>query len=219
MINILNYLRKRYGLTQKGLAAATQLTANDISRFENGRFPGINKVITLAEYFEVTVDALLSNNAEEVFATFKEAIPPCHNLQDRIKENRELCDDIGRRGEDWVYQQEVRKLQGTVYANAVNPGYADDTESGFDILSFGKDGSSIFIEVKTTTGKANNNFVLSTGELKKARECLAIGERYEIHRVYYLDKKCGRIIIPVKELFDNYTFETDSYKVKRKKVS
>lgn len=54
--------------------------------------------------------------------------------------------------------------------------------------------------------------------LKRAQECLDNGERYEIHRVYYIDspKKRGRNIIPVEKLFSEYDFEPISYRVVRK---
>lgn len=56
----LKELRKRKGLSQLRLATDLHTTQNTISRYETGeREPGINELIKIANYFNVSVDYLL----------------------------------------------------------------------------------------------------------------------------------------------------------------
>ena len=56
----LKELRKRKGLSQLRLATDLQTTQNTISRYETGeREPGIDELIKIANYFNVSVDYLL----------------------------------------------------------------------------------------------------------------------------------------------------------------
>ncbi len=213
------FMRKRFGLSQQELAKDTGLTPNDVCRLENGNLgAGVEKGITLAKYFSVSLEALISDSFEELYAFFTEGPKTSRKMQDRIKKLRIELDELGNGGEDWVYEQEVNKLKGTKYANAVNPNYADDEEAGCDILSFDLDGKHIYIEVKSTNGRASKAFYLTQKEKERAEECLSKGERYEIHRVHHLNnpKKRGRVIITAEELFKDYTFETDNFKISRK---
>ena len=136
----------------------------------------------------------------------------------RIKIKRDKCDKIGRRGEEWVYREELKKLKGTGHENGVNPNFSDSDDAYFDIMSFGPDGGTIIIEVKTTTGEASDPFYISANELSIAKECIKDGKCYELHRVYHIDdpKTRGRFIIPGKELLENYEFVPETYRVVRK---
>ena len=56
----LKELRKRKGLSQLRLATDLHTTQNTISRYETGeREPGIEELIKIANYFNVSVDYLL----------------------------------------------------------------------------------------------------------------------------------------------------------------
>ncbi|MBO5049374.1 MAG: helix-turn-helix transcriptional regulator [Oscillospiraceae bacterium] len=56
----LKELRKRKGLSQLRLATDLHTTQNTISRYETGeREPGIDELIKIANYFNVSVDYLL----------------------------------------------------------------------------------------------------------------------------------------------------------------
>lgn len=56
----LKELRKQKGLSQLRLATELNTTQNTISRYETGeREPGIDELIKLADYFNVSVDYLL----------------------------------------------------------------------------------------------------------------------------------------------------------------
>ncbi len=57
----LQELRKRKGLTQEELALALYVSRTAISKWESGRgYPNIDSLKTIAKFFEITVDALLS---------------------------------------------------------------------------------------------------------------------------------------------------------------
>ncbi len=56
----LKELRKSKGISQLKLALDLNTNQNTISRYETGeREPGINELIKIAEYFNVSVDYLL----------------------------------------------------------------------------------------------------------------------------------------------------------------
>ncbi len=56
----LRELRKAQGISQLKLAMDLNTNQNTISRYETGeREPGITELITLADYFDVSVDYLL----------------------------------------------------------------------------------------------------------------------------------------------------------------
>lgn len=220
--NVLYYMRKRHGLSQHELAKATKLTANDICRIESGNIgAGIEKFITLAKFFSISLNALLGDDIYEVCLSLKMGPTTSRKMLKRIQKLRNKCDEIGCSGEEWVYQQELRKLHGTVYENAVNQNFADDEDAHFDILSFDTDGTPICIEVKTTTGDLEKTFFFSEDELKFARECYETGMRYEVHRVFNVNdpKKCGSVVIPVESLLNNYSFEPATYSVIKKEMS
>ena len=56
----LKELRKKKGISQLRLATDLNTTQNTISRYETGeREPGIDELIKIAEYFNVSVDYLI----------------------------------------------------------------------------------------------------------------------------------------------------------------
>lgn len=58
--NILEELRKDRKMTQKKLSEVIYVTTGTISNYENDRYlPDIEKLIMLADYFNVTIDYLL----------------------------------------------------------------------------------------------------------------------------------------------------------------
>jgi len=53
-------LRKKKGISQQRLATDLNTTQNTISRYETGeREPGIDELIKIADYFNVSVDYLI----------------------------------------------------------------------------------------------------------------------------------------------------------------
>lgn len=56
----LKEIRKSKGVSQLKLAMDLNMSQNTISRYETGdREPGINELIKIADYFDVSVDYLL----------------------------------------------------------------------------------------------------------------------------------------------------------------
>jgi transcriptional regulator with XRE-family HTH domain len=217
--NVTYFMRRYMGLTQEQLANETRLSANDISRIERGNFKArIEKFIKLAEYLSLPLEAILCNNLKAALAKLKAPPKVSRKMAERIRLRQEKSELTGFKGEDWVYEQEIAELSGTDYINAVNPNYADDEDAHFDILSFRRDGTPKLIEVKTTTGEASEAFYFTAGELSKAKECFENGTLYEVDRVHHIDDydKRGRQIISAEELFNDYEFIPDTYRVVRR---
>ncbi len=216
--NIMRFMRNRIQLTQKEVSKATNLTINDISRMENGFFDHrMETFIILSKYLKVPLAALMYNDLEAALPTFKAPSKASRKMLAHFKKLRETRDNIGCKGEDWVLELELKKLKGTIYANGLTS-FADDPDAHFDLFSFSPTGSHLIIEVKTTTGKAEDAFFITSDELDKARECLNSGEQYEIHRVYHINNpsKRGLNIIPAQKLFSEYKFIPETFKVVRK---
>lgn len=56
----LKEIRKTKGISQLKLAMDINTSQNTVSRYENGeREPGINELIKIADYFNVSIDYLL----------------------------------------------------------------------------------------------------------------------------------------------------------------
>lgn len=56
----LREIRKKFGISQLKLALDLNTNQNTISRYETGeREPGINELIKIADYFDVSIDYLL----------------------------------------------------------------------------------------------------------------------------------------------------------------
>lgn len=61
----LKELRKAKGISQLKLAMDLNMNQNTISRYETGeREPGINELIRIADYFNVSVDYLVGRTDE-----------------------------------------------------------------------------------------------------------------------------------------------------------
>jgi hypothetical protein len=91
--------------------------------------------------------------------------------------------DVGRRGEELVYRMELERVRADGHEKPEDlVVWTSQTDAGadHDIRSVGPDGSTRWIEVKSTTG-ADGRFEWSRKEFEKA---LREGERYELWRVY-----------------------------------
>lgn len=73
---IIKNLRKKRGLTQGELAEILAVTAQSVSRWENGQsYPDIEQLPMIAEYFDITVDELMGHNPdtrEELIRKYRE---------------------------------------------------------------------------------------------------------------------------------------------------
>lgn len=188
-ISIVRFLRLRNGLSQAQLAAQCGCKANDISRIERGRHSvHINTAAKLAAGLGISLDDLCRDNYAHALANIDSA--PRHNPAykrqlHRLQMKRE---EIGDAGEALVARLEREKLAGTIYEHGVNECFADDQDSGFDIMSFTITGTPILIEVKSTSGEEDDFFFLSDNEYRMLQYCSLHGYRWELHRVYKLDK-------------------------------
>lgn len=64
----LKELRRAKGISQLKLALDLNTNQNTISRYETGeREPGINELILIADYFNVSVDYLLERTNDSTF--------------------------------------------------------------------------------------------------------------------------------------------------------
>jgi len=219
IINPLRFIRNHYGLTQTELAKKLGLTINDISRFEHGRTGlRIAKLQKIAEYFGVDTGVFFYPRLADVARSLTTPAVVSRKMTDRIKAKREVCDKIGRSGEDWVLEREMKKLAGTGCELGITS-YADDPDAHCDFISFNKETiETLIIEVKTTSGSKNEPFHITAKELELAKECIENGIPYELHRVYNLNSpKQGRIIYTASDLFNEFDFEVYDYIVKKRK--
>ena len=218
-LSVPNYLRHRKNLTIAELSQEIGIPAMSISRIENGNWAiDINPVLKMANYFSVSVDAILHNDFSAVFSTLQVPTSPAHKMYDRYAKIHDVCRHNGISGEDWVYWQECKRLAHTNIRHAVNGNYADDDDAHFDMLSFSETGQPIIIEVKSTNKGPYTGFRMTAAELQTAEDCLKDNIRYEIHRVFHVQDACkiDRYVITAEELFRDYDITPKQFLVKRK---
>ncbi len=98
--------------------------------------------------------------------------------------NEERDREVGRRGEEIIFQQEVERVKSLRYPGSRVVWVAKENPAAdHDILSIDENGKDLWIEVKSTTGR-HGHFQWSIPELKKAMQ-----ERgqYILWRVYEAD--------------------------------
>lgn len=101
---------------------------------------------------------------------------------EQLEERQTRMSEVGDMGElrALEYERErLRKLNKPNLAARIKHTARLNVSAGYDILSFEKDGSERFIEVKSTVANSNT-FYLSANELRVAREC---GQSYWLYRV------------------------------------
>ena len=214
---ILTFLRIREGLTMAELAEKTGLTTNDVCRFErNHHNLGAGKLLNLAEFFGVKMATLWENDLISLGKYLKKPVYKSSRMRERIHKHLELCERIGDAGEDYVFELEKARLRGTPYENLINPNYANDETSHFDLLSFDiNSGDPIRIEVKTTPKDQSECFYMTAGELRVLEECLQRKVRYELHRVSYINDRqcCTRTIYTPEEVLEKFDIVPDRFKL------
>ena len=214
------YLRTANGMNQQELADKVGLKPMDISRFEHGmRGLALPKVVALAQCFGVTCSALLRDDFKDIFARMTRPIQTNVAARERQERRQAGRSKAGYEGEDYVYQLELDKLSGTPFAYAVNPNYAGEERTGFDILSFTETGEWIYIEVKSSKGGLNEPFYMSAAEYIFQQNCLQEGVRYELHRVSYVSDpdKRERVIYSAKDVLEKFDCAPNNYEFTPKK--
>ena len=99
---------------------------------------------------------------------------------------------IGEKGEQIVFESEVRELQKAGrqdLADRVRRVSLENVAAGYDIRSFSEDGNEKLIEVKSSKS-SSPSFELTANELRTARKH---GPSYWIYRVYNVDNYLGEI--------------------------
>lgn len=219
LTSVTNFMRHRENLTIAKVSDQTGLPAMTISRIENRQFTvDISAVLTLANFYHISADAILRNDFRAIFPILSTSKTPKHDLYAKYAKVGALCQMHGISGEDWVYLQECKRLDGTVMANAVSPRYSEDKEAHFDLMTFDAHGEPVIVEVKSTNRGPDDPFFLSASELNLLNECIALGIRYELHRVFHVcdASRIDRRIITGEDLLRDYSFSPESYIVTRK---
>lgn len=94
-MNRLKELREERGYSIRGMEIKTNINYNSISRYENGtRDPGTTTLMTLADFFEVSIDYLLNYSGCFVYANYEQ-----NNFTFKIRDDyyKELKDN------DFIY--------------------------------------------------------------------------------------------------------------------
>lgn len=133
---------------------------------------------------------------------------------------RDRNNEIGDQGEEFVLEFEIDRLieklsidRITAIQNVQHLSRLQGDGLGYDIFSINDDGSSRYIEVKTTSGDFNQPFYMSKNERHffEAYEASAF-----IYRVYNFNRETRRgdvRIISQNELFSDFNFDTITWQV------
>lgn len=133
------------------------------------------------------------------------------------EKSRSRNNEIGDQGEEFVMEYETDRLAQLLSINAAQ--YVQHLSRlqgdglGYDISSINQDGSTRFIEVKTTSGSFNTPFYMSKNEKHFFEE---YADSAYIYRVYEFNKETrrGKVrIISQSELFSNFNFDTVAWVV------
>lgn len=115
-------LRKTKGVTQDELAKSVGVSAQAVSKWENGGVPDIELLPSIADFFEVSVDELFgrsNRNIDITSAIFEHIWATESNSEERFKTIFELCWDIERAFFDF---------DGSTYKESMNSGRIKDYE-------------------------------------------------------------------------------------------
>ena len=217
--NVITFLRVHYGLTQQQLAEACGLNVMDVGKLERKEY-GIQliKLQTLASHLHVLLDVIIHDRMDQALASLHTAPVIDHASKIKLRNTQLKRLDNGLRGEELVLAKERKKLAGTPYENAVDPHFALDPSFGFDLLSFTPDGNQLYIEVKTTSDKKNTPFFISASEKAFMEFCHKTGRRYELHRVFDIDRNPKRVIYTSEDLL-HFRYTPHDYLVTKEKCT
>ena len=217
--NVITFLRVHYGLTQQQLAEACGLNVMDVGKLERKEY-GIQliKLQALASHLHVPLDVIIHDRMDQALASLHTAPVIDHASKIKLRNTQLKRLDNGLRGEELVLAKERKKLAGTPYENAVDPHFALDPSFGFDLLSFTPDGNQLYIEVKTTSDKKNTPFFISASEKAFMEFCHKTGRRYELHRVFDIDRNPKRVIYTSEDLL-HFRYTPHDYLVTKEKCT
>nr|WP_054550195.1 DUF3883 domain-containing protein [Lysinibacillus sphaericus] len=95
-------------------------------------------------------------------------------------ENSKRNSELGLKGELLV----IKHLQNVLGYDTIHTSLIEGDGAGYDIEATKEDGTSIFIEVKTTKGGINTPFMITANELAFST---VYASNYELYRVYEYD--------------------------------
>lgn len=124
--------------------------------------------------------------------------------------------EIGEAGESLVIQYEKSNLSSFGLSDFAGRVKKVKDGMGYDILSFNKDGSTKYIEVKTTTRDATVPFDLSLNEYLFAQDN---EENYYIYRLYNYYDECNTAdFYIIHKPLDRLLFQPTSFRAYNKKL-
>lgn len=124
---------------------------------------------------------------------------------------------IGQAGELLVLQYEKERLENEgrydLSQKVRHVSQIEGDGAGYDIKSYSLDGSSRYIEVKTTKGPIHTAFYMSSNEVAFAREHY---QEYFLYRVYEYDKvsNSGKFYVGSGRIDDNFSLTPIQYRVR-----
>ena len=213
--NVLTFLRMHYGLTQAKLAKKCRLSIMDVGRVERKQFSiQLWKIQKLAAFFRVPINALINDRFDLAIPSLRSRAVIKASAKRAVRRKQMKRVDNGMRGEEFVLRSELKKLEGTIYANAVDPHYSLDPVYGFDLLSFTQAGELLYIEVKTTSDDEEAPFYMSANEKAFMENCYDAGLHYELHRVYDINGQPKQVIYSLDDL-RQFQYTTHDYIVSK----
>ena len=137
---------------------------------------------------------------------------------DSVNERRTV---IGRAGEDFVYNEEVKRIQdidSKLIDRVQHLSEQLGDGAGFDIQSVDENGNPIFIEVKTTEKDEKTPFYMSVNEYGffKSKKDENSAFLYRVYNFNVNSKRGDIEKIPAKELIEKYHPEPISFKMEKK---
>lgn len=215
--SLLRFLRLSEGLTMKQLSKFTKVSINNICHMERGLYGPFPRAKAVADYFEITVDALVRDDYTALAQSRMTpvTVSAVHRTRERSAQIKRM--ETGDKGEAYVLKMEYKRLSGTRFENLVNGNYSDDFSAGFDIMSFSENGVPIYIEVKSTLNPDGAEpFFMTAGERRFAEHCLRNGLDYRLYRVYNLARKPAdwKYEVYTAEEILGFQFEVEDYRVK-----
>lgn len=160
----------------------------------------------------------VDNKRIEKLQTLREKYIPKKIDWDNLNSSRS---ELGYKGECFVVGYETKEILSFAEDDTDRIIHLSEEQgdgAGFDIISLNRDGSSKYIEVKTTIGSLDVPFYMSDNERNFFKLHKDSKDAY-VYRVYNFDtkKNVGEIeIISANDLLNNYKFDPVSYRVIKK---
>ncbi|MBA9027603.1 DUF3427 domain-containing protein [Peribacillus huizhouensis] len=124
-------------------------------------------------------------------------------------ENSKRNSELGLKGELLV----VNHLKNVLGYDTIHTSVIEGDGAGYDIEAFKEDGTSLYIEVKTTKGGINTPFIITANELAFSLEYT---NNYELYRVYEYDhnSNSGKFYRVEGDLKDSLNLKPTVYRAK-----